>query len=425
MSNLSTVGLSFKTAPVEIRERFAFGPAEILPVVTALQTIPGIQECLVLSTCNRTEVSLVSSADPPVAEVLHLLSASRTGRAATDMPPVYVHQHTAAARHTLRVTAGLDSMVLGEEQILGQVRHAFDVARAARTTGPILNRLMQLAISTGRRVRRETGLARGAPSVPRAARALCQQVWGSLRGRRVVVVGAGDMAALVIKEFAAATMKVVAVANRTLETAQSLAARVDAEAVSLDALPAVIAAADLVVVCAAAPEPILFGDMFGQPGLRREPLLVLDLGIPRCVDASVASRSDVVLYDLDSLPAGTVSPISADDLVQADRIVEDALAAFERWLASRTATPLLRALTNRMETIVDRELARSRARLQVLDEDQREAVRGVIEAAMQKLLHRPIVRLREAAEHRDVAFLEWAAELFDLEAGPSHRGEAE
>ncbi len=418
MIPLTIVGLNYKTAPVEIRERFAFGLTEIPPMVVALHAIPGIEECLLLSTCNRTETYLVTPADPPVAQVLDFLKTSRAiPPAGAVVPPVYVHRGTAAARHTLRVTAGLDSMVLGEGQILGQMRRAFDIARAAQTTGPVLNRLMQLAIATGRRVRRETGLSRGAPSVPRAALALCQQVLGSVLGRRVVVVGAGDMAALVVKEFAAAGMKVVAVANRTLETARSLAAWVSAKAISLDALPTALGPADIIVACAAATEPLLSSKLLVAAGHRCEPLLVIDLGIPRSVDAAVSSLHGVVLYDLDDLLPRAFSPTSAEDLAAAERIVEDALAVFERWMASRAAGPLLRALHSRMETIVDGELVRSRARLRALSEGQREAVRGVVEAAMKKLLHIPIVRLREAASRRDINILESARKLFDLDVG--------
>lgn len=416
MPLLSVVGLSYKTAPAEVRERFAFAETEIIPAVGALRTIGGTDECLLVSTCNRTEVYLVTPAEPPVPQVLEHLDAAHTRGVSTDVPPVYIHRGVEAARHVLRVTAGLDSMVLGEGQILGQIRRAFEIARTAQTTGPVLNRLMQVALSAGRRVRRETGLARSAPSVPRAAVGLCREVLGSVRGRRLLVVGAGDIAALVVKEFGAAGAMLIAVANRTLETGRSLAALVGADAISLDDVRRVSGEADIIVACAAVTKPILVPEMLQRVHDPRLPLLVIDLGIPRCVDATVASLPGVHLYDLDALSPTGASPLSADDLAKAERIVEEALVAFEQWLASRAAAPLLRALQGQVETIVDRELVRLRA----LDARQQEAVRGVIEAALHRFLHGPITRLREAAIRHDQTTLEVAKALFDV--GPKRPG---
>lgn len=211
---LVALGLSHRTAALDVRERMAFEEADVPPALARLRAVPGISECLLLSTCNRTETYLVTHHEPPVAEVVDLLSAPRGVPATLLVPSLYVHRGSAAAHHALRVTAGLDSMILGEHQILGQVRRAFDLARTARATGPVLNRLMQLAIATGRRVRRETGLSRKAPSVPRAALAQCQRMFGAVRDRRVVVVGAGEAAVLALKVFAAAGARIEAVVNR-------------------------------------------------------------------------------------------------------------------------------------------------------------------------------------------------------------------
>jgi len=416
---LSTIGLSHKTASVEVRERLAFGEAEIPSVVVRLREIDAIDECVLLSTCNRTELYVVTGGDPPVGEAVAFLSASRSMPAAAFEPALYVYRDLAAARHVLRVTAGLDSMIVGEQQILGQVRRALDIARTADVTGPVLNRLMQLAVATGRRVRREAGLVRSAPSVPRAALAQCRRIFNSVRGRRVVVVGAGEVAALVVKVFAAAEARIKAVANRTLDGARILARRVGAESVSLEEIGAAVADADILIVCIGAAEPIILRQML-ERGEGREPLTVIDLGVPRGVDAAVASLPAVRLIDLDGL-SGVDSgpPITEETLIQAEAIIADALAGFELWMASRDAVPLIAALRSRAETIVEGEFARARSRLRGLDDGGQEAARAVVEAVVRKLLHAPIVRMRESAARRDTQTLRLARHLFNLEVGPA------
>ncbi|MGQ0570696.1 MAG: glutamyl-tRNA reductase [Armatimonadota bacterium] len=421
---LSTIGLSHKTASIEVRERLAFGEAEIPSTVVRLREIAGMDECVLLSTCNRTELYLVARRDPPVGEAIDFLSVLHGVPAAAFAPSLYVHRGPAAARHALRVTAGLDSMILGEQQILGQVRRAFDIARTADVTGPVLNRLMQLAITTGRRVRRETGLSHSAPSVPRAALAQCRKILGSVRGRRVIVVGAGEVAALVLKVFAAADARIVAVANRTLEGARVLARRVGAASLSLDGIGAAAGDADILCVCIGAADPILLRPML-QGGERRGPLTVIDLGVPRGVDAAVASLSGVRLIDLDSLSGVDPGPpITEENLMQAEGIVAETLAAFERWMASRDAVPLIAALRSRAETMVESELARARGRLRALDDGGEEAARAVAEAVVRKLLHAPIVRLRESAARRDTRSLQLARELFNLDVEPADRADS-
>ncbi|MGH2376299.1 MAG: glutamyl-tRNA reductase [bacterium] len=423
---LSTIGLSHKTASVEVRERLAFGESEIPSAVVSLRQIPGTEECVLLSTCNRTELYLVTRGDPPLQDAVGFLSTSRSIPADAFASALYMYCDQAAARHALRVSAGLDSMIVGEQQILGQVRRAFDIARLADVTGPVLNRLMQLALATGRRVRRETGLIRSAPSVPRAALAQSRKILGSVSGRRVIVVGAGEVAGLVVKVFGADGARIVGVANRTLEGARLLARRVGAESLSLDELGAAAAGVDILAVCIGAAEPIVLRRMLEGAG-RSEPLMVIDLGIPRGVDADVASLPGVRLIDLDGLSGVEPGPpITSESLMQAEAIVADTLAGFERWMASRDAVPLIAALRRHAESIVEGEFARARSRFRGLDDGEQDAARAVAEAVVRKLLHAPIVRLRESAARRDAQSLRLARELFGLDVDPpdgADRGE--
>ncbi len=420
---LSAIGLSHKTAPIEIRERMAFAEADFLPVLGTLRGRAGIRECMLLSTCNRTEVYLVTPGAAPMVEVAEMLAAARGVPSEAFAPSLYQYCGMSAARHVMRVAAGLDSMVLGEEQILGQVKRAFDLARLGRSTGPVLNRLVALSITTGRRVRRETGVSRSAPSIPRAALSLAKRTLGSLSGRTALVVGAGEVAGLVVKLLVAAGARVTAVANRTLEAARGLAALAGAEAVPLEAIAAAGRSVDLMVVCVGANAPLVSPAMIGSD--RDKPLLVVDLGIPRGVDAAVASLPGVALHVLDQLPVEPASgQVPPEELAHAEEIVEAALAGFEEWMASRMAVPLITALHSRADRVVESELARARARLQGLDEAQRAAVRVVVEAVARKLLQAPIVRLRESAARHDTRALELAGELFDLAVDPEGSGEA-
>ncbi|MBM3469462.1 MAG: glutamyl-tRNA reductase [Armatimonadetes bacterium] len=420
---LSAIGLSHKTAPIEIRERMAFAEADLPSVLGTLRGRGGIRECMLLSTCNRTEVYLITPGAPRMTDVAELLADARGVPPEAFAPSLYQHCGMPAARHVMRVASGLDSMVLGEQQILGQVKRAFDLARLSRSTGPVLNRLMALSITTGRRVRRETGVSRSAPSVPRAALSLAKRTLGSLNGRAALVVGAGEAAGLVVKLLVASGARVVAVANRTVESARGLAALAGAEAVPLEAIVAAGRGVDLMVVCVGASAPLVSPAMVG--GDRDRPLLVLDLGIPRGVDATVAALPGVALHVLDQLP---VEPASGgappEELARAEEIVEAALAGFEEWMASRMAAPMIAALHDRADRVVEGELARARARLQGLDETQYAAVRAVARAVARKLLQAPIVRLRRSAARQDARALELACELFDLAVDPEGSREA-
>ena len=409
------MGLNHKTAPLEVREQVAVDPSAYGPLLAHLHALPGVYESVLLSTCNRTEVLLVTASGPPVEEITHLLSTVRHVAPGIFSSYLAIHRDVDAARHTLRIAAGLESMVVGEHQILGQVRQAFDAARAAGATGPVLNRLLQLAIAGGRRVRRQTGLSRRASSVPHAARDLSQRLLGSLRGRPVVIVGAGEVAGIAAKLFAASGARITAVANRTVSAARLIASRYGAESLALDDVGDAAASADVLVVSVGADQPVLRPRVFESMGARSTPLLVIDLGVPRGVDPHVAAVPGITLHDLDELShRGMLSLPAAADVAEAERITEWTLMLFMRWLASRAAVPLITALHERAAHIIEEELGRARSRLRDLDDGERQVVREVVESAMRKLLHSPFVRLRESAQADDPRVLALARELFDL-----------
>ncbi len=412
---LSVVGLNHKTAPLEVREQVAFDASAYGPLLAHLQALSGVHESVLLSTCNRTAVLLVTVSEPPVVDVTHLLGTVHHVAPERFSSYLVVHRNVDAARHTLRVAAGLESMVVGEQQILGQVRQAFDAARAAGATGPILNRLLHLAIAGGRRVRQETGLSRRASSVPHAALAVSRRLFGSLRGRAIVIVGAGEVAGLVAKVFAASGARITAVANRTVSAAALLASRYGAESLALDAVGKAASSADVLVVSVGADPPVLGPQAFHGMGARATPLLVIDLGVPRGADPHVAEVPGITLHDLDGLsPRSMLALPAAEDVAEAERITEGMVTLFMQWLASRAAVPLITALHARAAHIIEEELGRARSRLRDLDDGERQVVREVVESAMRKLLHSPFVRLRESAQGDDPRVLALARELFDL-----------
>ncbi len=420
---LSAIGLSHRTAPVEVRERVALAEADLLPVLEALRRDEGISEGMLISTCNRTEAYLITPGAPPTAAVARTLAAARGVPTEAFAASLYERSGRTAARHILRVASGLDSMVLGEEQILGQVKRAFDLARQGRHTGPVLNRLVALSIATGRRVRRETRVSRGAPSIPRAAVLLARRALGRLDGRATLVVGAGEVASIVVRLLAECGARIVAVANRTLEAARELGAPSGARAISLEAIAEMSSSVDLMVVCVGADGPLVSPDAIGAD--RDRPLLVIDLGIPRGVDAAVAALPGVTLHALDQFQGEPVlGEVAPEDLARAEAIVEAALAGFEEWMASRRAVPLIAALQRRAEAVAEGEIARARTRLAGLSEAQHAAVRVVARATARRLLQAPILRLRASAARNDARTLELAAELFELAVDSEEPGEA-
>jgi glutamyl-tRNA reductase len=413
---LAVIGLTHKTAPLDVRELVAVPEAEIPRLLEGVAAVPGVTEAVVLSTCNRTELYVTTMDHPPVDRLAAVLAGWGNIPVDAILPHLRAASGEDAARHALRVAAGLESMVVGEAQVLGQLRRAFTAAREAGTAGPILNRLMQVAIGCGRRARAETGLGRRAASIPHAAMRRARTVLGTLGDRRLAIVGAGEMAELVAKVFTHAEARLVAVANRTAATAAALAARYGAMGIGLDGLRDVVRDTEVLVVSIGADDPVLIPEILREAGPRSTPLLVIDIGVPRGVAPQVRALPDVILYDLDELQPPGSADTSESDLAQANEIVEDALDAFMRWLGGRSAVPVIAALHARAERIIDEELHRARGRLSGLDEHQRRAVRGVIEGAVRKLLHAPFVRLR--AQGEDARALTLARTLFDLEDAP-------
>ncbi len=410
------LGVSHRRATVELLERLTFTEGDLAKAYRRALDDPAIEEAVILSTCNRVEIyASVPSYHAGFQALKRLLCESREVSADEIADPLYSHFELEAAEHAFTVAAGLDSMVLGEPQILSQVREALRQAEAEGAAGRHLAEVFRAASSAGRRVRTETSVGAAPDAFVAAGVDLAEETIGSLEGRRAVVIGAGQMAALAVKHLRDRALGTVRILNRSLERARALAERAQAEAGDLAALPQALAEADLLVSATGAAaivvrEPMLRG--------RQRPLFVLDLAVPRDVEASAGRLPDVTLVDLDDLRASVAvrAAETAADIGRAHEIVGEEVRRFELRRRSEHLAPLIRALHERGEAVVAAELERFRSELVTLDPAEREAVEALARGIVAKLLHEPIVRLKErsAAGTRD-AHAKLLADLFGIE----------
>ena len=398
--SLVLVGTSHRLSPVEVRERVALdlaGAAELA------RRMARSGEAVCLSTCNRTELYLVDS-EPEAAE--ERASQALLG----DEVELYRMTDEAAAVHLFRVAAGLDSLVPGEGEILGQVRDAYE----AGAHGPVLDRLFREALRVGKKVRTETAINESPASVSSAAAALAQQVFGDLKGCRVLLVGAGEVSELAARALAARGATIGAVTSRTQANAARLADAFDAHAVPFDRLGSELDQADVVVSSTSSSEPIMSRDQV--PARKGRPLFVIDLAVPRDVDPAVARLEDCYLYDIDDLQAVVRESLNGRwrEAERAEGIVEHEAARFRDWQASLHVVPAIASLRERAESIRSGELAKAESRLEGLSESERRTVESLTTQIVNKLLHVPIVRLKQAAATEGTGYVEVARDLFDL-----------
>ena len=410
---LSLVGVSHHQAPVELRERVAvdLDGGAVLAARLAQRC-----EAVVLSTCNRTELYLASDGEEALERRSVAALAELAGDAADELAPVlYRLADESAALHLFRVAAGLDSLVPGEGEILGQVRAAYE----AGATGPRLDRLFRQALHAGRRARVETGIGESPASVPAAAAALAQQVFGELAGRRVVLLGAGRMSELAARNLVSRGAAVVAVANRTPIHGEALARRLRARAIDLASVPAHLGDADVVVACTSAAGFVLGPDAGQALRARRgRPLLLVDLAVPRDVDPALGEIDGCFVYDVDDLEAVVEVALAGrrDEAARAERLVAEEAARFREWQASLAIVPAIASLRARAEEIRASELAKAESRLERLPESERRLVEAVTAQIVNKLLHLPTVRLKEAAVAADgVVYADVVRHLFGLD----------
>ncbi|MGH9188720.1 MAG: glutamyl-tRNA reductase [Acidimicrobiales bacterium] len=420
------VGLNHRTVPLALLERLAVPESALPKALADLVDRQFVTEAVVLSTCHRVEVYAVAERfHGAMHDIRHFFSERADVDADEFTNHLYAYHDEAAVTHLFGVAAGLDSVVPGESQVLGQVRGAWDQARAAGTVGPRLSPLFRHALEVGKRARSETAIARGITSLSQAAVALATQELGSLAGRCVVVLGTGEMGEGMATDLAgsgnpdAGARAEVVVANRTWPRAVELARRVGGRAVPLEDLPATLGDADVLFTSTGSESVVLaHDDLFSVARARGgRPLLIIDLGLPRDVDPAVGELPGVTLLDLGHVQSFVEANVDGrrKETGRVAGIVESEVERFMGGLSARQAAPTITALRRRAEQLRATELERYRSRLEGLDERQREAVEALTASILAKLLHEPTVRMKDAAGSARGERLTGALrELFDL-----------
>ncbi len=425
---LLALGISHKTAPVALRERLAFTEPQSLELARQIVDTPDAHEAVVISTCNRTEIYLVVGGGGGTlvkaeADVLGMLARRASIRPTELAGAIYSPRNCDAARQLYRVTSGLESMIVGEAEIQGQVKRAFEAAMHAGVTGPLTNRLFAAALTTGKRVRSETGIGSSRVSVPSVAVDLALDVLGGLSERHVVILGAGETSELTARALAEQGVGTIFVANRHADRALSLAQRFGGSVVGLDGLPDQLLEADIVVSSTSSPHPIVGSEELELVMAQRAgrgggaPLLLIDIAVPRDIDSRCGDLDDVTLYDIDDLQAVVQRNLGArkEIVPQAEEIVEEEIRRFARWLGQLETLPTVAALREHGNEILEQVLAENAGRWESASERDLMRVEAIARAVVGRLLHEPTIRLRSLSEERGHASLQLVRELFGLD----------
>jgi glutamyl-tRNA reductase len=416
------VGVNHKTAPIELRELLAFSEEACSEGLRTLVDGDVVREGLIVSTCNRVEVLAATTTEQVTQgteRITHFLSQSRS------LPGDFFQQHgynrndDEAVRHLFRVTSSLDSMVIGEPQVLGQVRRAYSIALEAGTAGRVLNRLVHHAFHVAKRVRTETGIAASAVSISYMAVELGKKIFGSLKGHTVLLVGAGEMAELSARHLVNAGAARVLIANRTTESAQRVAQELAGTAVSFDSLTDSMAEADIVICSTSADDYVVTRDMarMALEKRRNQPAFFIDISVPRNIDPAIGKLPNTFLFDIDDLEAVVSSNIREREreAERAELIVESEIMQFHQALRALDFGPTIGALKKKLQEIARLELARQRGKLGPLTDDQERAVEALLLATVNKISHPVLSQMRRSYEISDIETIQAWRDTFGLE----------
>ena len=414
------IGLNHNTAPVELRECIAFSEQETAEALESLNKDPDIREVLLISTCNRVEVLLVTDRQTAAVDSAKDFIA-RFNQIPVSMfeKALYVHRGDDAVRHIFRVAASLDSMVLGEPQILGQIKEAYRKATLEKTSGVVLNRLLHRTFFVAKRIRTETGIGDHAVSISYAAIELGRKIFGALENKQVLLIGAGEMAELAVEHLIRHRVGAVAVANRTFERAVELADRFGGTAIKLEELMGAVADADIVISSTGSQQFVLTRQQL--KGLMRKrrnrPLFFIDIAVPRDIDPEINRLPNTYVYDIDDLK-GIIEENIEDrqrEAVKGERIIDEAVIKFRQWFESLEVVPTIKAIRGKLEAIADAELKKT-LQSESLPPAAHETVRRMAHAMINKILHNPTdVLKRNGCQRGQSAYLDVARKLFGLD----------
>jgi glutamyl-tRNA reductase len=400
------IGLNHKTANVETRERLAFNGPKLEEGVFGLKKIPEVKEVAVLSTCNRVELyTCVSNTASAAENIKNFLSGFHNVARSDFEKSLYIHTDTDAIKHILRVGSSLDSMVVGEPQILGQLKDAFDFALSKKTTGVLLNKLMKKAISTAKRVRTETRIAENAVSISFAAVELAKKIFTDLSGKSFMLLGAGEMAELAARHLVNNGVTDVKVANRTYERGCELAKEFNGKAVKFEEFLNELIHTDIVICSTGASTYVLLKDHMQKVMKERKhkPVFIIDISVPRNIDPEINKIDNVYLYDVDDLQDVVDTNIleRKKEAEKAEKIIDEEVEKFIKWMASLDSVPTIVALRQKAEEIKNEEMEKFKNKFPDIDTEKIKAVEYMATAIINKLIHSPTVALKEDTEDRD------------------------
>ena len=420
--NFQLLGLSHKTAPVEVRERLAVPDGKLVEALGELLRLPRVGEGMILSTCNRVEI-LAQTANEN-ADLRQFLANYFHVESSSFEPHLYEYRQAEAVRHLFRVASSLDSMIVGEPQILGQVKEAYATARAAGAVQSYLDLLLMRAFAVAKRVRRETAVGSSSVSVASVAVELARKIFGSLRGKQVCLVGAGKMSELAARHLLTNGAGPIVVANRSYDRARALAERVDGRAIPFEDVYHHCEHADVVITSTGAPVPIFrraHGEMFLSRRKNR-PMFFIDIAVPRDVDPEINRLDGIFVYDIDDLEEAVASHLAGRnrEAERAEAIVADEVERFQAHLKTLRVVPTIVSLQEQFESIRQAEVDRVRGRLGKLTPEQEMAIEALSRGIINKLLHTPIRSLKSAASGQEITTLIDAfRRIFDLEGQPA------
>ncbi len=421
MRIILNIGMNHQTAPVELRECLASDPMNTKKALTRMREEESIKEALFLSTCNRVEALVVADSRHEASAVIRQIMGE-----IGDLPldsfsdHLYEYEGTGAVRHIFRVASSLDSMVVGEPQILGQIKAAYAEASKEKTSGVIINRLMHRAFHVAKRVRTETAISEAAVSISYAAVELAKKIFHDLQGKKALLIGAGEMAELAARHFINNGVSSIAVANRTVERAVEVAQQFGGTPLSLQEIPYQLVEVDIVLSSTAAAEVVVTRDMV-RASLRKRrnrPLFLIDIAVPRDIDPEVNELANVYLFDIDDLKGVTENNLEQRrrEAARAERIVEEEVLKFDRWLKTLSVVPTIVSLREKADRIIQNELKRSSTLLASLSPSQKEAVLTLSRSIAEKLLNDPILFLKGRADRPTLPnYLDVTRRLFKLD----------
>ena len=420
MPQIILTGLNHKTAPVELRERLAIGDDQLPAALEKLSRTDLVDEIVIFSTCNRTEVVYITRDNSRTDGVKTGLADFKDIPVAEFESALYTYTDDDAVAHLFRVAASLDSMVVGEPQILGQVKKAYRSAVAGNTSGVILNRLLHKTFSVAKRVRKETGIGDNAVSISYAATELAGKIFSDLSTKRVLLIGAGEMAELAVEHLISHHVSKITVANRTFRNAVHLADKFKGEAVKYEEMETALCDADIIISSTGAAGYVIKADQVKKVMKKRKhkPLFFIDIALPRDIDPAVNRINNAYLYDIDDLKSIVNKNMDKrqQETVKAERIIEEAVVKFRKWMADLEVVPTIVAIKEKIENITEIETAKTIAAMDNLSEEDKQAIRRMAQAIASRIMHDPILFLKDTGTHRkDSFYLNAARQLFNLD----------